>query len=343
MNTTIGLLIIGMGAIGHASSYMPVKKVHTWAWESFWLVQGLFAWLLFPYIGTLIAMPAGTSLLELYTKNSSIIANSILLGAGWGFGGLVFGLSLRYLGVALGQSIALGTCSAFGTLLPAAMMGEGLFTGKGLILLISVSIGIAGISVIGYAISLKSKNMTAEEKKKAVEDFSFKQGVFIAILAGLMSACFGLGLVESEPIRISAIQMGANPILAGLPSILLVSIGGFIVNALFSISQNISHNTGSDYFKVSFGMFIKNVFFCALAGGLWYLQFVGLTAGKSFFADGSIMHAFSWSVLMVFNVAFSTLLGIMLKEWKGLSVKAIIVLGVGIILLIFSTIFPSIN
>ncbi len=36
----------------------------------------------------------------------------------WGFGGLTFGLTMRYLGMSLGMGVALGYCAAFGTLLP---------------------------------------------------------------------------------------------------------------------------------------------------------------------------------------------------------------------------------
>jgi hypothetical protein len=36
-----------------------------------------------------------------------------------GNGGLTFALAMRFLGIALGQSVALGTCAAFGTLIPA--------------------------------------------------------------------------------------------------------------------------------------------------------------------------------------------------------------------------------
>ncbi len=172
MNTIIGLLIISIGAIGQSSSYVPIKKVQSWAWESFWLVQGVFAWLVFPYLGALLAVPEGHSLMEILSVSEGSALKAILYGAFWGIGGLTFGLSMRYLGVALGQSIALGTCSAFGTLIPAIMVGTDLFTGKGLVLLIGVSVAIAGISVIGFAGSLRSKNMTEEQKKAAVKDYA---------------------------------------------------------------------------------------------------------------------------------------------------------------------------
>jgi L-rhamnose-H+ transport protein len=105
MNTLIGLFIIALGSIGQSSSYVPIKKVKTWAWESFWLVQGIFAWLLFPFLGALLAVPEGHSLVEVLSSGQGAALNAMFYGALWGVGGLTFGLSMRYLGVALGQSI----------------------------------------------------------------------------------------------------------------------------------------------------------------------------------------------------------------------------------------------
>jgi L-rhamnose-H+ transport protein len=341
MNTIIGLLIIAVGSIGQSSSYVPIKKVKVWAWENFWLVQGLFAWIVFPYLGALLAVPAGHSLGEILSSGDGAAYTSLFYGALWGVGGLTFGLSMRYLGVALGQSIALGTCSAFGTLIPALMLGTDLFTGKGLILLIGVSIAIAGIAVIGFAGSLRSKNMTDEQKKAAVKDFALGKGLLVALLAGVMSACFSLGLEAAEPIKLAAIAMGSNALYAGLPAILTITFGGFITNAVYCIFQNFKNKTGKDYFNVSGGVFINNVLFCALAGILWYSQFFGLAMGKSYLTEGSVMMAFSWSILMSLNVTFSNVWGILLKEWKGAGSKTIAVLALGMMILIFSLILPN--
>ena len=128
MNTLIGLIIIAIGSFGQSSSYVPINKVKEWSWESFWIVQGIFAWLIFPFLGSLLTYPSISGLIEIWSAGGA--AYSILYGVLWGIGGLTFGLSMRYLGVALGQSIALGTCSAFGTLLPAIFGGNNLFQGE---------------------------------------------------------------------------------------------------------------------------------------------------------------------------------------------------------------------
>ena len=339
MEIFIGLLIIALGSFGQSSSYVPINRVREWSWENFWMVQGIFAWLLFPLLGALIAVPAGSSLFALLGEGGALRA--IVYGALWGVGGLTFGLSLRYLGVALGQSISLGTCSAFGTLLPALFAGTDLLHGPGLILLIGVGITLAGIAVIGYAGSLRAATMSEEEKRAAIRDFALTKGLVVALLAGVMSACFALGLDAGAPIKAAAAAQGVAPLFAGLPVILLVTTGGFVTNAAYCLYQNVRNHTAGEYLRVSRPTLANNLLFCALAGGLWYSQFFGLEMGKSFLTGSPILMAFSWSILMSLNVLFSNLWGILLKEWKGSSLRTRATLAAGLILLLFSIFFPS--
>ena len=279
-----------------------------------------------------LAIPAGSSLLELWGAGGALPA--MVYGVLWGVGGLTFGLSMRYLGVALGQSIALGTCAGFGTLFPALFAGKDLLHGEGLMLLIGVCITLAGIAIIGYAGSLRSKNMTEEEKRAAVKDFALTKGLLVALLAGVMSACFALGLDAGTPIKQAALDGGVEALYAGLPVIFLVTLGGFCTNAAYCIQQNIKNKTGKEYLSVKGSVLTNNLLFCALAGVLWYSQFFGLEMGKSFLTDSPVLLAFSWSILMSLNVTFSNVWGILLKEWKGVSNTTIAVLVLGLVVLI---------
>lgn len=335
MDTLIGLIIIAIGSFGQSSSYVPIKKVKDWSWESFWLSQGIFAWLVFPFLGALLAVPEGSSLLQILSVDIAAAFKAIGYGVLWGIGGLTFGLSMRYLGVALGQSIALGTCSAFGTLIPALMVGTNLFEGEGLVLLLGVCITLAGIAIIGYAGGLRAQNMTEEEKKAAIKDFALTKGLLVALLAGVMSACFALGLEAGKPLVVE----GVSELFKTLPATFMVTCGGFITNAAYCLFQNRKNKTFGDYGKKS--LLLNNLLFCALAGLLWYSQFFGLSMGKSFLEPGSVMMAFSWSILMALNVVFSNIWGIILKEWKGLSNLTVCVLIAGLVVLIFSLVFPE--
>ena len=335
MNTLIGLLIIAVGSFGQSSSYVPIKKVKDWSWESFWLTQGVFAWLIFPLLGALIAVPSGSSLGQILTVDTSAALKAVGFGVLWGVGGLTFGLSMRYLGVALGQSIALGTCAAFGTLIPAIMAGTNLFRGEGLVLLIGICITLAGITVIGFAGSLRARNMSEEDKKKAIKDFALTKGLLVALLAGVMSACFALGLEAGKPLVVD----GVSDLFKMLPATLMCTCGGFLTNASFCLYQNAKNKTFSDYRKTS--LLVNNLLFCALAGILWYSQFFGFSMGKSFLEPESVMMLFSWAILMSLNIFFSNVWGILLKEWKGVSKLTIWLLLAGLAILIFSLIYPN--
>lgn len=223
MELLFGLLIIAIGAFFQSSSYVPIKRVKDWSWESFWLTQGVFAYVLFPLLGVLLTAPAGESLMNLYSSHAHDSLMAVFFGMLWGIGGLTFGLSMRYLGVALGQSLALGTCAGLGTLLGPVFTGHSEKLTSAVI--IGVIVTLIGITIIGIAGGMKSTSLSDEEKKKAVVDFNFPKGIFVALLSGFMSACFAIGLEFGAPVAFS----GVNPVFASLPATFLVTFGGFII------------------------------------------------------------------------------------------------------------------
>lgn len=342
MEIFIGLLIIAVGAFCQSSSYVPIKRVKSWSWESFWLVQGVFAWLVFPFVGAMLAVPSGESLCGLFASaDSTRLWLTILFGALWGVGGLTFGLSMRYLGVALGQSIALGTCAGLGTILGPVMLNlffpEGNYLAQLTAAVIwGVVITLVGIAVIGYAGALKARTMSDEQKREAVKDFNFPKGIAIALLAGVMSGCFNVGLEFGSAITFD----GSPEIYRTLPATLLVTIGGFVTNAAYCLWQNARNRTFSDYGKGS--LYLNNIFFCALAGLLWYSQFFGLSLGKGFLVSSPVLLTFSWCILMALNVTFSNVWGIILREWAGTTTRTKVVLVCGLAILIVSTFLPQI-
>ena len=342
MEIVIGLLIIAVGAFCQSSCYVPINKIKDWSWESYWIVQGVFAWLLLPLLGALLAVPSGHSLFELFTAEQSFnIGMTILFGVLWGVGGLTFGLSMRYLGVALGQSIALGTCAGLGTIMGPVLLNvffpeQDPLSKLTFSVILGVVVCLLGIAIIGIAGSMKSAGLSEEEKKAAVKDFNFPKGLAIALLAGFMSGCFNVGLTFGADIKFAE----TDKMFAALPATFLVTLGGFVTNAIYCFYQNQKNNTWGDYKKGN--VWGNNLLFCLLAGGLWYSQFFGLSLGQSFFEEGGTMFVLSFCILMALNVVFSNVWGIILKEWKGCSSKTISVLIAGIVVLIISTFLPTV-
>ena len=342
MEILIGLLIIAVGAFCQSSSYVPINKVKGWSWESYWLVQGVFAWLLFPLLGALLAVPAGHSLFELFTPDNQFnVLMTMLFGVLWGVGGLTFGLSMRYLGVALGQSIALGTCAAGGTVLGPVLLNAffpemGALSSLTFAVISGVVVTLLGIAIIGIAGMMKANSLPEEQKKAAVKDFNFPKGIVIALLAGVMSGCFNVGLEFGKEINFGDLT---PDIFKTLPATLLVTLGGFVTNALYCLYQNFKNRTFSDYAQG--GLWLNNALFCALAGALWYSQFFGLSLGKGFLTESPTLMTLSFCVLMALNVTFANVWGIILKEWKGCSKKTIAVLILGLCILVLSSFLPE--
>jgi L-rhamnose-H+ transport protein len=336
MNSLLSIIIMAIGSICAASFYVPIKKIKGWSWESYWIVQGVFSWIIVPVLFAWLTVPSGTLGSIITQAPASSKWWAVFYGALWGIGGLTFGLSMRYLGVALGQSIALGLCAGIGTLVPPIVNGQNLFADRsGILMLIGVSISLAGIAIIGYAAGLKSKNLTDEEKRAAVKEFALKKGILIAILAGVMSACFSFGLTMGQPLKDAALRLGTNPLFAKNPVIMFVTLGGFFTNLVYCVFLNIKNGTGRDYLAVSPSVFLNNLLFSAIGGTLWYFQFFFMGMGESMLPASMV--AFAWSILMSMNIAFSNIWGIILNEWKGAGRKTVIILVTGIIILVMST------
>ena len=342
MEIIIGLLIIAVGAFCQSSCYVPINKIKGWSWESYWLVQGVFAWLVFPILGALLAVPAGHSLFELFTaENSFNVLMTVLFGVLWGVGGLTFGLSMRYLGVALGQSIALGTCAAGGTILGPVLLNIFFpeldkLSSLTFAVIAGVVVTLIGIAIIGVAGMMKANSLPEEEKKAAVKDFNFSKGLIIALLAGVMSGCFNVGLEFGKDINFGDLT---DPMFKGLPATMLVTLGGFVTNAIYCLYQNAKNKSFGDYKQGN--LWANNLLFCALAGALWYSQFFGLSLGKGFLTESPTMMTLSFCILMALNVIFANIWGLILKEWKGCSKKTIVVLVLGILVLAASSFLPE--
>jgi L-rhamnose-H+ transport protein len=336
MNVIIGLSMLILGGLSAGSSYVPLKGVKGWAWESLWAVQGIVAWLLLPLLLALLATPHLFSLL--HATPMSTLATTYAFGFLWGIGGLAWGMAVRYIGLALGFTIATGFLSSLGTLVPILAAGriqQILSTTSGRITLLSVAISLIGIIICGAAGRRRER-----ERQQNVEGFQFKKGVLIAFAAGVLGACFAFGIAAGDPIKQQAIAAGASPILAASPVFFVELLGGITVNLLYCIVMNRRNRTFSDYRQAKEAANLRtNYAFSALVGALWYLQFVFY--GMAAFFMGPYSFA-NWSVHMSFMVVASNLWGYYFKEWSGVSATTIRWNNAGILVLVIAGIMMGV-
>ncbi|MFM2199179.1 MAG: hypothetical protein RLZZ505_2611 [Verrucomicrobiota bacterium] len=199
MNPILGVFYHWLGGVAAGSFYVPFRGVKSWSWETAWMIAGVFSWIVAPWFFAILnTTDALTALKE---SPGSVMLTVFLLGVAWGFGGLTFGLAIRYLGMSLGVAVALGYCTVFGTLIPPLI--NGVFVEK----LIEPANGrwvLAGlfVCVVGIAVTaLAGKAKEGGEAPETMKDFNLKKGILVASFSGIMSACFAFALNAGDPIR----------------------------------------------------------------------------------------------------------------------------------------------
>jgi len=339
LNPPLGIVIFTLGGIAGAVFYLPFKKVKGWAWESYWLVYAVFGLILVPWILAFATSP--NLLFVLRTAPSNELVYCLFCGAAWGFGGLTWGLMIRYLGIGLGLAIGAGLTSAAGTLIPPMLKGsaamQAMFTTTGgIVAVISAGVSLAGIVFVGMAGRSKEGELSEEQKRKAVAEFNFRKGILVAIFSGLMSSAMSFGLQGGPSMQEAALKTepATSVAWAGMPVLVVVLFGGFAVNFLWCIFLNIRNHSAKDCVRKKVPA-LPNLIFAAIAGAIWCSQFICFKAGEPRMGSTSYI---GWAVLMASQIFFSQLLGIVLGEWKGTGRKTRLLLGTGLLLLIISAV-----
>lgn len=377
-NPLLGVFFHWLGGLACASFYVPYRGVRKWSWETYWLVGGFFSWIIVPWA---VAFLMTNDLVGVLRQQSpGTLYWTYFFGVLWGFGGLTFGLTMRYLGMSLGMGVALGFCAAFGTLLPPLIktimpsipVEESIIqiasTTAGRITLAGVGVCLLGIGIAALAGLTKEKHMSDSDKKAAISEFQFSKGIIVATFSGIMSACFSFALTAGAPIGVSSAAAGTAILWTGLPKLVVVLLGGFTTNFIWCVILNIRNRTGYQYFAACtrpehaalratgsehlpsasavFGEtdlkvpLLRNYCWSALAGAAWYFQFFFYTMGET--QMGRFAFA-SWTLHMASIIIFSTLWGVIFHEWKGSGKKAHRLIASGVAALVLSTIIIGVG
>ncbi len=335
-NPFLGVVFHWLGGLASGSFYVPFRFVKRWSWETFWLVGGVFSWIVAPWVlglvmtRDLVPTLRETPLITLFW--------TYFFGVLWGFGGLTFGLTMRYLGMSLGMAVVLGYCAAFGTLMPPIFAGQFfsqvLGTPSGRIILIGIVVCLFGILLAGAAGRAKDRGMPEEQKRAVIREFNLKKGILVATFSGVMSACMSYGLAAGDPIRKLTLSHGTAPLWQGLPVLVVVLLGGFTTNLIWCVYLNWKNQTGREYADTAASPVALNYLFSGIAGTIWYFQFFFYTMGETQMGRYKFS---SWTLHMASIIIFSSLWGIALHEWRGAGTRAKTLLFCSLIVLVAST------
>ena len=334
-NPLLGVFFHAVGGFAAGSFYLPIKKITNWSWESGWLLNGLFAWLIVPWVVSFITVPKTWAILS--SAPGETLFWTYFFGVLWGVGGLTFGMTMRYLGISLGMAVALGLTAAFGTLIPPIYEGQFnalIASTSGQLVLFGVFLSLVGIAICGRAGILKDKELSDEQKQQGVSEFNLKKGIIVALFAGIMSACFAFGIAAGSPISELAILQDAPELWQNGPVFIVILFGGLTTNFIWCFYLNAKNKSYKDYTNRETPL-TRNYHFAAIAGTTWYCQFMFYGMGTTKMSE----HDFaSWTLHMVFIIIFSTMWGIITKEWKSVTRKTLLVLVAGLSVLILSTV-----
>lgn len=338
MQVLLGVIFHFIGGFASGSFYMPFQKVRQWRWESYWIIGGLFSWLFIPPLAAALTAPGFSVLIR--DAAPEVIRFTLLFGVLWGFGGLTYGLGVRYLGMSLGNSIVLGFCSAFGSLVPAlyynmyptagkTSFNDLLYTSWGRIILAGILLCLFGIFLCGKAGMMKEKELPEEEKKASVAEFNLTKGLIVAVFSGILSACFNYGIEAGKPMAAAAVRSGIDPLFQNNVTYVVLLWGGLATNFIWTMVLQFRNQSFRDYLNPQAPL-LKNYLFSAAAGTTWFLQFFFYGMGESKLGNG----ASSWILHMAFIILVANLWGIVLKEWRKVSPKTrqVFLLGLAVLL-----------
>ncbi len=339
MQIILGIIFHFIGGFASGSFYVPFRRVKDWSWESAWIVGGVFSWLIVPFVAAALTVPDFMGIIR--SADTGTLFWTYFFGLLWGIGGLTFGLAMRYLGMSLGMSVALGYCSAFGSLVPSIYYGIHHVEGKmgigdmfanpgGRMILFGVLVCLTGIAVCGRAGMLKERELDDAAKKEGVAEFNLVKGLMVATVSGILSACFNFGIEAGKDMAAVAVGRGANPLFQNNVIFVVLLWGGLTTNFIWCMLLNARNKSFGDYRNAKSPL-LSNYGFAALAGTTWFLQFFFYGMGESKMGNG----ASSWILHMAFIILISSAWGLFLKEWKGVSRRtmATILAGIGVILL----------
>lgn len=339
MQALLGIIFHTIGGISSGSFYMPFKKVKGWSWESYWIVGGLFSWLIVPPLAAYLTVPNFAAIIA--DTAGSIKQFTFLMGLLWGIGGLTYGLGVRYLGMSLGNSVVLGFCSAFGALVPSiyynfnpvegkTTLSQMLASSGGQLVLLGVLVCLVGIAISGKAGMMKEQELSSEQKQASTQEFSLVKGLTIAIISGILSSFFNFGIEAGKPMAEEAVRQGFNPLFQNNVTYVVLLWGGLTTNFLWCMYLNYTNKTFGDYTNKR-SPIGANVLFSGIAGTMWFLQFFFYGMGESKLGNG----ASSWILHMATIILTANVWGLWLKEWRGVSAKTFntFLLGIGVILI----------
>ncbi len=330
------ILFHAIGAASASVCYVPQRKLKGWSWQTYWLTQASFCWLLLPLIGAFMTVPTFWSVVQEAPRDA--ILRTFLLGAAYGIGGTAFGLAIRYVGFSITYATAIGVSTLVGTAY-AIVKGDTSLTnyaaniqafwnktGSGWVLL-GIGIGIVGIAFCGLAGRWKERDLNPAAVTPGRSNAVI--GLTLCLLAGVLSGVYGMALTEGAPIAKLAESAALGHTILGVDATSFrnnaiypfSNTGAFLTTAIYCVYLHYRRKTFGEIVSlpkgVNPGHLPVNWAMAILTGCLWYGQFFFYGFGHFFIMKVEGFEQACWAIHMILSILLGTLVGVVLKEWNG--------------------------
>ncbi len=329
----LGTVLHAFGATSAALCYTPQQGLRGWSWQTYWLSQAAICWLIAPIVGACLTVPHLLDVLQAAPRNAMLI--TFVLGVVYGIGGTAFGMAIRYIGYSLTYAIAIGISCFVGTF-TGPLLSRSLATivdkqGSSWVLA-GVFIGVIGTIMCGLAGRLKEIEIQRDQNNTS--SFALGKGLFLCFIAGLLSAVYGIAVNDTgKPIAEVAAHFGAGHWQTNVVYIFSNS-GAFLTTAVYTLFLSKKEKTFAEFKTLNKWprpILIVNYLLAILTGCLWYGQF--LFYGLAHVRMGRFKFS-SWAIHMTMLILFSSLAGVVLREWHGRKTRTKLALLAALSLLI---------
>ncbi|MGE5294076.1 MAG: L-rhamnose/proton symporter RhaT [Solirubrobacterales bacterium] len=342
VNPILGTFLHAIGAFSAALCYTPQQKLRGWSWQTYWLAQASVCWVILPIVVAWWTIPNLGQVLR--TTPSHALLWTFLLGMAYGIGGTAFGVAIRYIGYSLTYAIAIGISCVLGTLTGPILSGSlaGILgkPGSGWVMS-GVFVGLVGTLVCGWAGRLKETELQ-QSAHSGNQPFALGKGLLLCGVAGIFSAVYGIAVNDAGgPIAARAAELGAGHWQTNAVYI-FSNTGAFVTTAAYCLMLTRSQGTIGEFRQTrdaGDGALPINYLMALLTGCMWYGQF--LFYGLAHVRMGEFKFS-SWAIHMLMLILFSSLAGIVLREWhgrsprtKGVMVAALLILVAAVMALTY--------
>lgn len=306
------LALVLLASVFQGTFGLGMKYTKPLAWEAWWLVHATVAMLVFPWVWALLVVP---NLLDVIGSSPpAAVWGGILFGFLWGIGGIMFGISVPFIGMALTYGLVMGLAALMGSLIPLLQIED--FTANPAVpyLLAGMVIMLAGVAMVAAAgirrdavLAGAGKEIAGIQKGKA-----FRTGLVIAIVCGLLSALLNVGFANTDAVGKSAEDAGAITRNSALARWVVVLLGAYAMNAGYALFLLVKNRSWGTFRAAGAGKAYK---WAVIAGLLWFAALGVYGQGAALM--GNLGPVIGWPMLLGLALILSTVLGVLTGEWKG--------------------------